>query len=106
MLLFFGNSEVVKDQEEDKKIVDAERQFEDVTGNKFETGLVSLPEKKEGRETGGHHHVHCAPAQRFTKSNNATWTVEDPEVDHQHTQCEEVEKNPEAEQAVSLAAFL
>src|SRR5579863_6255932 len=102
MLLFLGNSEVAKDQEEDKEIVDTERQFENVAGHKFETGLAPLPEKKEGGESGGHRHVHGAPAQRLTKSKNATWTMEDAEVDHQHTQCEEVEKNPEVEQAVSL----
>src|SRR5215469_7686200 len=70
MLLFFGNGEVVEDYEEDKQIVDTQGELENVTGEKLETTLMSLPEIEDSSEDESHRNVNGTPAESFTKSNH------------------------------------
>src|SRR5579872_356916 len=101
MLQFLRHRKIIKDQQEDKKIVDAERQFENVAGDEFQRWLRPLPEVEDAGESRGHHDVHCAPAERLTKSCDVTRPMEDAKVNHQQGECENVEQYPEVEQGKS-----
>src|SRR5579864_2169962 len=43
MLLLLRDGEIVEDHEENEEVIDAKREFEDVSGDKLEAGLMSLP---------------------------------------------------------------
>src|SRR5215469_6046060 len=100
MLLLFGDGEVVEDHEEDKQIVDTQRELENVPGEKLKTTLMSLPEIEDSGEGESHGNVYGAPAESFTKSNHTSGAVEYAQVHHQHAEREQIEENPEIEQVL------
>ena len=99
-----GTAKIVEDHEEDEKIVDAERKFQNVTGDELQRDLVSLPEVKQDRERGRQRNVDRAPTQRRAKADNPARPMEDAKIQHQHAEREKVEENPEIEQWEFLAA--
>ncbi len=100
MLQVLRHREIIEDQQENKKIVYAERQFENVARDEFQRWLWPLPEVEDGSESGGHRDVYRAPTERPTKTYNVTGPVEDAKVDHQQGERENVEQYPEVEQAI------
>ena len=98
MLQVFGDREIIEDHEEEEKVIDAERKLQDITGYEFEPRLGSLPEVQDGGKDGGQRNVHGTQAQRPAKSHNVAGAVEDAKIQHQHTEREKVEQNPEIEQ--------
>src|ERR1700756_2622126 len=76
MLLLLGNREVIEDHQKDEEIVDAERQFENIAGEKLKAGLLSLPKVEDTGEDQREHDVHRAPAQSLAKANEMARTVE------------------------------
>ena len=65
---------------------------------------MSLPEIDNRRESHGESNIHRAPDQSFSKSRTAAPPVQDPQVEYQHAQREDVEENP-IEQEEILAAL-
>src|ERR1700683_1956290 len=98
MLVLVGNGEKVEDQEKNEKIVDAQGNFENITGNEFQRNLASLPEIKQNREPGSQGNVDRAQAERSAKADNVARAVEEAKIGQQHAQREKVEENPEIEQ--------
>ena len=98
VLLLVGNGKIIEDHEEDKQIVDAERQLHHVSGDEFQTRLTPLPEVQDDGERGRQRDVHQAQSQRSAKLHAVARTVEDTQVEYQHAQREDVEENPEVEQ--------
>ena len=62
MLLLFRDRKIIEDHQEDEEIIDAEGNFQNVTGDELERDLVSLPEIKNDRERSGQRNVHGAPS--------------------------------------------
>jgi hypothetical protein len=65
---------------------------------------MSLPEINDRRESNSESNIHRAPDQSFSKSRTAAPPVQDPQVEYQHAQCEDVEEHP-IEQEEILAAL-
>src|SRR5579864_118398 len=98
VLQFVGNGKIIEDHQENKQIVDAERQLDHISGDELQAGLTPLPEVQNGGEGGSHRNIHQTPAQCFAKLHNMARPVKDPQVDYQHAHREDVEENPEVEQ--------
>jgi hypothetical protein len=98
----FGKEKIAENYEEEKKIVHAEGEFEDVTGDEFKRDLASLPEKNEARKGRGQADPHGAIGQGLAWADNAAAALEDQEIQRQHAQREQVEENPEVEQRTFL----
>jgi len=101
MLMFVGNGKVTEDHEEDEKIVDTQGEFDHVAGDEFQRGLLSLPEVDDGGEDGSEGDPDRAPDQGFTEAHDTTGSMEDPQVQREHSDREEVEQYPEIEHDVS-----
>ena len=76
MLLLVRNSEKIKDQQKNKKVVNAEGNFQNVAGNELQGNLLPLPETQNNCESAGQHHIHRAPAKGGAKPDNASTPVE------------------------------
>src|SRR5215468_10906214 len=98
MLLLIRNGEVIEDHEEYKQIVDTQRQLDHVAGDELEAGLTSLPEIQNRGEGSGLRDVHEAPTQSLTKLDDVARAMKGAQVDDEHGQRENVEKDPEVEQ--------
>src|SRR5450631_632807 len=59
--------EETENQEEDKKIVYAQREFDDVSGDELQSGRAAMPEENHDRENSGQCDPGHAPGQSFTK---------------------------------------
>ena len=101
VLQSLGNAEIGKDQEKNKKIVNAEREFENISGNELERDLRTLPEMQNQGEDQSQDDVKRRPDESGPKTDRAAGTVKDGEIQHQHAQRENVEENPEVEQLSS-----
>ena len=97
MLLLFRHRKKVEDDKEEEKVVSAEGNFQNVTGDELQRHLVSLPEVEKDRERSGQRDVHCAPSQGCAKTDDSAGTME-AQVHQQHREHENVEENPEIEQ--------
>jgi len=98
VLLLARDFEIPEKDEEDKEIVDAERKLDQVTRDEFEAFLTSVPEKHNDRKCESECHPHGAPHQGFAETNLVRAAVEYAEVERQHNEHEQIEKNPEDEQ--------
>ena len=105
VLLLFGNGKILEDHQEDEKVVDAQRQFKNIAGEEFQAALAILPDIEPAGEEQGQRHIHGAPAQGFTKAHHVAGTVKDLQVEHQHAEREQIEENPEIEQADGLGCL-
>ena len=95
MLLFFGDSKVIEDHQKDKKIVDAERQLEYISCDKFEAGPVSLPVEEQDGKGSCQSDVERTPAKGFPETHHMARTMKNLKVQDQHAEREDVEDNPE-----------
>jgi len=101
MLLLFGNGKITEDQEKDKEIIDAERKFEDIGGNKLEGNLAALPEKHSPGEGQGEADPQRALGEGFAGAQDAARAVEYEQIEKQQRERENIEENPEVEQGAS-----
>ena len=98
VLVLLGDGKIAEDYQEDKKIIDAEREFEYVAGDKLDGNLPALPEKNQRRQKPRRARTTGRSSQRIARTHNAAAPVEDEEIQHQHAQREQVEEDPEIEQ--------
>jgi hypothetical protein len=75
MLLLVGHGEIFKNHEEDKKVIDTEGNFQDITGNELQSYLMPLPEVKNDGEPCGQRNIYRAPAQGRAKADSPSATV-------------------------------
>src|ERR1700693_279444 len=104
--MLLGHGKVAEDDEEDEEIVNAEGEFKQVAGCEFESGLAALPEKEQSSKNGGEHDPHGAPRQRLLRANHTAATGHHQKVEHQHSEREQIEENPEIEQWASFAGYI
>src|SRR5215470_795794 len=95
VLQLAGHAKVTEDNQENEKIVDAERELDYVPGGKFEALGASMPEVDENGKRGCEADPHGAPAEGLAKTHRVHATVEDAQIKRQHHQHKDVKKNPE-----------
>jgi hypothetical protein len=105
MLVLLGNGKVAEDYEEDEKIIDAEREFEYITGNEFDSYLATLPEKNQSGKGESQSQPDSTSGERLT-GTYATAAVKDAEVQHQHADREKIEEYPEINQVIADGGLL
>src|SRR5207245_3352480 len=93
VLMLFRHGKVAKHHQEDKKVINAEREFDDIAGEELECGLLALPEINDGREGGSQTNPHRAPSHGLAKTHDMTSAMEDAQVQHQHRNCKQIEKD-------------
>src|SRR5437764_6778028 len=102
MLIFCGNFEVGKNQQEDKEIIDRKRQLDEVAGDELEPLLVpggaeKFPaqgtEQKAGKNQ-RERNPDTAPDSRIPRSDFMRLAIEDTKVNRQHYQDETTKSNP------------
>jgi len=101
VLVLLRDGKVAEDQEEQEQIIYAERKFEHIAGGKFEGHLASLPQKYQSGKGRGQSDPQSALGESLARADNLAPAVKDEKVQHQHAQREQVEENPEGEQAAS-----
>jgi hypothetical protein len=101
VLLLLRHNEVVEDNQKKKKIVDAQREFDDVAGDEFQGNLSSPPEKDENGKRHCQAEPHGGSSQRFARAR-ATAPAQNAEIQRQYTQREQIEENP-AKQEIKSA---
>src|SRR5215470_7919523 len=69
MLVLLWNGKIVEYHQENKQIVDTQRQLHHVSGDEFQGGLTTLPEVQNGGEDGSLRDVHQAPTHGFAKAD-------------------------------------
>ena len=75
MLVFGWNFEEREDQNEDKKVIDRERQLDQVAGEKLETSLRSLVAENYVRKDHRQRHPDAGPDPRFSVSYSVSLSV-------------------------------
>ena len=95
VLLLVGYSEITEDHEEDEQVVHAERELDYVTCHELERGRPSVPEIDEHSKGASQGDPHHTPTERLAKTDGVLSTMKDPQIENQHRQHEDVEKNPE-----------
>lgn len=98
VLLFIRNGEVLEDYEENKQVVDTERKFQNIAGDKLESDLLPMPEINDNGKCAGQGDVEGAPSEGRPKTYSTLPPMKDVEVKHQHADRENVEEYPEVEQ--------
>ena len=79
-----------ENQQEDEKVVDAQRKFDDVSGDELQRGRAAVPEENHDREDGGQRDPGHAPGQGFAKLYGVGPAVEHTQVEHQHGEDEKI----------------
>src|ERR1700743_3293953 len=97
MLLALGDGKIAEDHEKNKKVIDAERKLQNVSGNKFQRDRLPLPEINDPRKNRGQAYPDPAPYQRFFRARRFAAALEIAQIDRQHAKRENIEKNPEIE---------
>ncbi len=94
MLVNVGYREIREDHQEHENIVDAQRFLDQVTGKKLESffGAPVVVDADIENERQGD--PYQAPSQRLAQRNLVSLAMKDPEIDGEHRQNEQVEKNP------------
>ena len=82
--------EETENQEEDEEVVDAERKFDDVSGDELQRGGAAVPEENHDREDGGQGDPDHAPGQGFAKLYGVGAAMEHAQVEHQHGEDEKI----------------
>src|SRR5208282_2855833 len=71
VLLLLGHGEVAEDYEEEEKVVDTERELEDVTRDEFDRDLAPLPEKNYHGKCCRQANPHRAESDRLARTHAA-----------------------------------
>jgi len=101
VLVFVRYREVPEDHEEDKKIVDTEREFHQISGGELDGYLPSLPEKHPAGKSNGKCEPDSTANQRIAGRGDST-AAGDIEVQHQNADREDVEEYPGIKQSASM----
>src|ERR1700683_1251694 len=97
VLVFGSDAKKTENQNEDKEIIDAKRKFNHIPGNKLHRGGVPVARINQHRECAGEPNPHQAPDQGLAKINRMAASLQESEVERQHAQHEQIEKNPKKE---------
>ena len=79
-----------EDQEEDEEVVDAQGEFDDVSGDELQRGSAAVPEENNDGEDRGQGDPGHAPDQGFAKLYGVGAAVEHAQVEHQHGEDEKI----------------
>ena len=82
--------EETENQQEDKKIIDAEPEFDHVSGDELEHRGATVPEENHHCEDGSQGDPDCAPEQGFAKLYGVGAAMEHAQVEHQHGEDEKI----------------
>src|SRR5258705_8928312 len=67
VLMVIGYFEIAEDHQEHKEVIHAEREFNNVSGDKFQHAGAAMPEENEHGESSGQRDPHAGPDQCFAK---------------------------------------
>src|SRR5437899_3038625 len=90
-----GHAEVAEDQKKHKEIINTQREFDHITSDELQAGGTSTPEVKQHSESGCQRDPHGAPGQSLAKFHLVGPPMEEPQVEDEHRQHEQVEQDPE-----------
>jgi hypothetical protein len=102
VLVLVGDGKVAEDYEEKKKIVHAEREFHQISGDELDCDLPSLPEENQSGECHGQGEPHGAADQGIARASGCASILEDEEIQRECGEREDVEENPGTEQWASM----
>jgi len=105
VLVLLGNGEIAENHEEDEKVINAEREFEYVTGDEFDATCRPCQKKTSAAKAAARLSHRALASQRLARTH-ATAAVEDAEVQHQHADREKVEDDPEIDQIIADCGLL
>ncbi len=88
---------IAEDQEKDKQIVDAQGEFDHISGDKLQRHCTPVPEKDNHGKNAGERNPHHAEGNRFPELYGVRAAVKDAEVEYQHRDHKQVEQYPERE---------
>jgi hypothetical protein len=97
VLVLVRDSEEAEDYEEKKKIVDAQREFDEISGNELNCDLPSLPEENQNGKCHGQGKPHGAANEGITRAPGAS-ALEGKEIQRECGEREDVEEDPRIEQ--------
>lgn len=81
VLVFAGDAKIREDQKEDEEIVDREREFDKITGQKLYAFDVAELMENARRKDERQRNPNDAPSDRLTRTNNARSAIEEPKID-------------------------
>ena len=82
--------EETEDQEEDEEVVDAQGEFDNVSGDELEGGGAAVPEENDDGEDGGQGDPGHAPDQGLAELDGVGAAVEHTQVEPQHGEDEKI----------------
>ena len=97
VLILGGHAKIAENQKKNEEIVHAERKFKNVTGDELQSCGVPLPEIDDHREGGRERDPESAPPERFAGFHHVGGATQNPKVEGQHRQHENIEEDPESE---------
>ena len=104
VLVVLGNFEIAKDQQENEQVIDGERFLDEVSGEELEREHVVGPrarghrvseEEQQDGEAARQRDPDRSPGQRLPELYDVLLAMKNAEVERQHRQHEEVERQPE-----------
>src|SRR6185437_9036342 len=101
-LLLRRNLEILKEQDEDKQIINTERFFNEIAGNKFQRLPCSHPVMNQAGKGQSQRDPAESAEQRLLESNNAPPTIEHREIQQQQHQNAGVKNNPERDTHLNM----
>ena len=95
VLVLVGHLEIAEDNQKHEQVIDAERQFDYVTGHELQRLGPPVPEQLQHRERGRQRDPDSRPGKRFAKADAVGAAIKNAQVEHEHRHHKQVEKNPE-----------
>src|ERR1700730_6958686 len=78
--------EETEDEKEDKQVVDAQREFDNISGDELQRRRTAVPEENDDRKNCGQGDPGRAPGQCFAEFYGVSATVEYTQVEDQHSE--------------------
>src|SRR4051812_40341976 len=94
MLVLLGNLEIREDENEDEDVVHRERVLDEITGEKFESGLFPHHVVNAGGKGEREHHPHDAPGRGGLYGSRVRFLVKDYEIEKEYGENDGVEADP------------
>jgi hypothetical protein len=99
------NFEVTEDDQKDEKVINAEREFDDITGDELQHCGMSMPPVDQDRKSRSHCDPHDTPPQSLLELDGVTPAMEHAQVERQHDGHEQIEQYPKSELIQSAPAI-
>jgi hypothetical protein len=96
MLVFVGDPEIRKDQDDDEDVVDGKRVLDDVAGDELERRLLAVEVRDKACEPEGERNPDSAPGRGLPYRCRMRLLVENAEVDGEYRQDPDIEGDKES----------